>query len=81
MLPEQKKEAVAIFAKHKKDWTVDSVTELSETVKVQIKDMQHLRVCLDAAVHFLPHTSFIAIPPPHSGGVLVTDSPEEWGSD
>ena len=25
------------------------VTELSVTVKVQMKDMQHLRVCLDAA--------------------------------
>ena len=40
MLPEDKKNAVAIFARHK-EWTVGCLTG---PVKVQMKDMQNLRV-------------------------------------
>ena len=29
--------------------------------------------------HFLPRASFIAIPPPHTGGVLVTDESKRMG--
>ena len=48
MLPVDKKNAVAIFARHK-EWTVACLTELPEKVKVQMKDMQNLLMCLDAA--------------------------------
>ena len=36
MLPEDKKNGVAIFARHK-EWTANCVTELSEKLKVQMK--------------------------------------------
>ena len=63
MLPEQKKRAVAIFTKHKKERAVDCVTELSETVKVRMKDIQHLRVCLDAAEADPSHLDMVAAAP------------------
>ena len=39
------------------------MTELSETVKVQMKDIQHLRVCLDSADAGPSHLDMVAAAP------------------
>ena len=62
MLHEDKKNAVAIFSRHKV-WTVDFLTGLSEKVKVQTKNMQNLRVGLDAAESDLSQLDRVAAAP------------------
>lgn len=60
MEPSDKKKAVAILGKHEGEWTVACVLELSKEVHVAMKDMHHLRVCLDAAAADKTHLDRVA---------------------
>jgi hypothetical protein len=45
----EKKSAVRVFEEHEKEWTPECIESLSVKVGVQLKDMQNLRVCPEAA--------------------------------
>ena len=60
MSPEEKKSCVRVFEEHEKEWTPACIETLHAAVGVQLKDMQHLRVCLDAAEADPSHLDMMA---------------------
>ena len=54
---------------------MDCVTELSEKVKVQMKDIQHLRVCLDAPETDPSHLDMV-VAAPATATVLTAEGVE-----
>ena len=49
MPPAEKHQAYGIFTTHEKAWTVACVKEARDVLHIPLKDMQHLRVCLELA--------------------------------
>ena len=47
ILPEEKKQAVGVLAKHGGEWTVACVMELPTSMHVPMTDIQNLRVCVE----------------------------------
>ena len=60
MLPAEKVLAMGVLNKHGGQWNPACVSEMASSVHVQLKDMQNLRVCLDAAKTEPGHLDMLA---------------------
>ena len=79
MSPAEKKSAVCVFEEHEKKWTPECIESLSVTVGVQLKDMQNLRVCLEAAEVDPSHLDMMA--PSSSVATTLTAEAEQAKAD
>jgi hypothetical protein len=49
MTPDEKKAVVEVAAQHNNQFTVDCVTQIHHECSMPMKDMQHVRMCLECA--------------------------------
>ena len=78
MLPAEKVLAMGVLNKHGGQWNPACVSEMADTVHVQLKDMQNLRVCLDAAKTEPGHLGMLA-PARPVATVLTGDAVRFYG--
>ncbi len=79
MSPAEKKSAARVFEEHEKEWTPECIESLSVKVGVQLKDMQNLRVCLEAAEVDPSHLDMMA--PSSSVATTLTAEAEQAKAD
>ena len=68
-----------MFEEHEKEWTPECIESLSVKVGVQLKDMQNLRVCLEAAEVDPSHLDMMA--PSSSVATTLTAEAEQAKAD